>query len=89
MARPSCEECRAIYREWLELMEISRRRIPGPDVTPQQLAAWFDQRDEDSEYGIRMRLAVSALIRRQVEHLKLTRHTIPWPLPPGGLNNPN
>jgi hypothetical protein len=42
MALPSCEGCKAIYRELLELVEISRQTKPGPDFTPQQLAAWFD-----------------------------------------------
>jgi hypothetical protein len=89
MAKPSREECREIYRELLKLVEISRQTKPGPDATPQQLAAWFDRRDEDEEYTMRMRPAVSALRCRLVEHQKLTRHTIPWPLRPGGLNNPN
>jgi hypothetical protein len=89
MALPSCEECQAIYREWLELVEISRRTKPGPGATPQQLAAWFDLRDEGEEDRMRIGVAVSALMRRQVEHLKLTRHTITWPLPPGAMNNPN
>jgi hypothetical protein len=89
MALPSCEECKAICRELLELVKISRQTKRGPDATPQQLAAWFDQRDQDEDYRMRVRPALSTLTRRLIEHRKLTGHNVPWPLPPGGLNNPN
>jgi hypothetical protein len=89
MAVPSCEEYKAIYQELLELVEISRRTKPGPDATLQQLAAWFDERDQDQDYGTRVRTALSALKRRLIEHQKLTGHRVPVPYPPGGLGNWN
>ena len=51
----SCEECKVIYQELLELVEISRQTKPKPDATPQQLAARFDQQDEDEDYRMRVR----------------------------------
>lgn len=89
MALSSCEECKAIYKELLELVEISRQTKPGPDATPQQLADWFDQRDEDEDYRMRVRPALSTLTRRLIEHQKLTGHIVPLPYPPGRLTNPN
>jgi hypothetical protein len=83
MALPSCEECKAINQELLELVEISRQTKPGPDATPRQLAAWFDQRDEDEDYRMRVRSALPTLRRRLMEHQILTGHRTPWPLPPG------
>lgn len=88
MALPSCEECKAIHQELLELVENSRQSKPGPHATPQQLADWFDQREEDEDYKMRVRPALSTLRRRLIEHLKLTGHRIPWTLP-GGLTNSN
>jgi hypothetical protein len=37
MRTPDCDECRAIYRELLGLMEQSRRNGPGQGATPQEL----------------------------------------------------
>ena len=89
MAAPLCDECRAIYRELVELVEISRQSKPDPSATPQQLAAWFDQRDVDEDCSLRMRPRLSSLRRRLAEHQKLTRHTTPFTLPPGGLTSQN
>jgi hypothetical protein len=89
MALRQCEECKVIYQELLELVEISRRSKPGSNATPQQLASWFDQRDEDEEFRLHVRPALSSLRQRVTEHQKLTGHTIPLPLPPGGLISPN
>jgi hypothetical protein len=61
MALPQCEECKGIYRELLEFVEISHQSKPGPNATPQQLAAWFDQRDADEEFSLRVRPALSNL----------------------------
>lgn len=89
MALPPCEECKAIYQELLDLVKTARQNKPGPDATPQQLVAWFDQRDDDEDYKMRVRPAVSKAVRRMIEHQKLTGQNIPRPLPPGGLTNPN
>jgi hypothetical protein len=89
MALPSCEECKAIYQELLELEEISRQTKPDPAVTLRQLAAWIDQRDKDEDYKMRTRPALATLRRRLIEHQELTGHGVPWALPPGGLNNAN
>jgi hypothetical protein len=88
MSGSSCEECKAIYQEMLKLAEISRQTKPGPDATPQQLAAWFDERGEDQDYKTRVRAALSTLKRRIIEHQQLTGHNVPRPLP-GGLTNWN
>jgi hypothetical protein len=88
MSASSCKECEAIYHEMLELVKISRQTKPGPDATPQQLAAWFDERDQDQDYKTRVRAALSTLQRRLIEHQQLTGHNVPRPLP-GGLNNWN
>jgi hypothetical protein len=89
VALPSCKECEAIYQEVLDLVEIARQSKPGPDATPQQLVDWFDQRDNNENYQMRMRPAVAKALRRLVEHQKLTGHRIPVPLPPGGLTSAN
>jgi len=88
MSASSCKECEAIYHEMLELVTVSRQTKPGPDATPQQLAAWFDERDQDQDYKTRVRAALSTLQRRLIEHQQLTGHNVPRPLP-GGLNNWN
>jgi len=87
----SCQECLAIYRELLELVEISRQSKPGPDATPQQLGAWFERRDECEEYVKRVRPALPSLKRRLIEHQRVTGHTVPTPTPkmPGGFANLN
>lgn len=84
----SCEECKAIYQEMLELVAISRQTKLGPDASPQQLGAWFDGRDEDQDYKTRVRAALSTLKRSLIEHQQLTGHNVPRPLP-GGLTNSN
>jgi hypothetical protein len=89
MAVPSCEECKVIYQELVDLVRIAHQNKPGPDATTQQLVTWFDQRDEDEEYKLRVRPALSTLTRRWIEHQKLTGHIVPLPLPPGGLASPN
>jgi hypothetical protein len=89
MTLPSCEECKAIHQELLRLIEVSHRSKPGPNATPQQLAAWFDQRDDDEDQRLRWRPALSNLRRRFTEHQELTGHTIPLPLPHGGLTSQN
>jgi len=66
MALPLCDECKAIYRELLELIEISRQSKPGPNATPQQLAAWFGQRDDDEGHSLRARPAIRATVRGEV-----------------------
>jgi hypothetical protein len=88
MTLPSCEECKAIYKEMLELVKTSQQSKPGPDATPQQLAAWFDERDQDQDYKTSVRAALSTLQRRLIEHQQLTGHNVPRPLP-SGLNNWN
>jgi hypothetical protein len=80
---------KAIHQELLDLVEISPQNKPGPDATPQPLAAWFDQRDEDEEYKMRVDPALSTLTRRWIEYQKLTGHIVLLPLPPGGLTNAN
>ena len=88
MALPACAECAAIHRELLELVEMSRKTKPGPGATPQELADWFDQRDEDEDYKMSVREVLSSLKRRMIEHQKLTGHVVRL-LPRGGLNDPN
>jgi len=84
-----CEECNAIRQELLQLIEISHKSKPGTNATPQQLAAWFDHRDDDEDHRSRWRPALSNLKRRLAEHQKLTGHTIPLSLPSGGLTSQN
>ncbi len=88
MVLPSYKECKAIYQELLELVEISRPTKAGLDTTPQQLAACFDQREQDEDYRMRIRLALSTT-SRLIEHQRLTGHNVPLPLSQGGLNNLN
>lgn len=89
ISMPICEECDAIRRGLLELVELSRRTKPGPNATPQELAEWFDRRDEDADRRIRERTALSTLKDRLIEHQKLTGHHIALPISPSGLSNPN
>jgi hypothetical protein len=89
MAIPACEECRAIYRELLELVELSRRTKPGPGATAEQLVEWLEQQEADEDYQMRVRPALSALTRRWIDHKKRTGHFVQFPLPPGGLNSRN
>jgi len=84
MAVPLCDECKAIYRELVAMVEMSRRSDPGPGATPQQMAAWFDQRGTDENYNMRIQPAMWALGRRLMEHQILTGHTIPSITPLGG-----
>ena len=86
MTVPSCEEGKAIYQGLLELVEVSRRTKPGPGATPQQLATWFDERDEDQDYKARVRAALSTLKSRLIEHQQLTGHNVPRPQPAGLAN---
>jgi len=72
----------------LELVEVSRKTKPGPNATPQELGAWFDERDQDQDYTTRVRAKLSTLKRRLIEHQQLTGHNVPRPLP-GGLANLN
>jgi len=81
MAVSPCAECKAIYQELLDLVEISRQNKPGPGATPQQLAVWFDQRDDDEDYKMRIRIALWKAERRMVEHQKSTKHNVPRPFP--------
>jgi hypothetical protein len=85
----SCQECEAIYQELVELVEISRRSKPAPNPTPQQLADWFEQREESQEYVERLRPALSSVKRRLIEHQRLTGHTLPLTGMPGGFTNFN
>lgn len=89
MALPVCHECEVIRQELLRLVELSRQSKPGPNATPQQLAAWFDQREADETYTQRVRPGVSGLRARLAEHQKLTGHIVPLPVPPGGLASQN
>jgi|SRR5580658_5618788 hypothetical protein len=84
MAVPLCDECKAIYRELVAMVEMSRHSEPGPGAPPQQMAAWFDQRETDENYNMRMRPAMWALGRRLMEHQIVTGHTIPPITPLGG-----
>jgi hypothetical protein len=80
----------AIYRRLLELVDSSHRTKPAPGATGQQLAAWFDDRDQNEDETMRVRPALLATLRlRLMEHQKLTGHKVPWPIPPGSLTNPN
>jgi hypothetical protein len=88
MSVPSCGECHAIYQEMLELVKSSRQTKPGSDATPQQLAAWIDERDQDEDYKMRIRAARSMLQRRLTEHQQQTGRNVPRPLP-SALNNWN
>jgi len=89
MAAPACKECKAIYQELVDLVNLAHQDKPSPNATPQQLVDWFDQRDEDEEYKLRVRPALSTLRRRWIEHQRLTGHIVPLPLPPGGLTMPH
>ena len=89
MAIGSCDECNAIHQELRDVVELSRQTKPGPDATPEQLAAWFDERDEDDAYRMRVRTALSTLRRRMTEHQQLTGHNITRPFPSGPLSNWN
>ena len=89
MSLRECEECEAIRQELLELVEFSRRSKPGPNATPQQLSAWFDQREADETYTQRVRPRLSSLRLRLAEHQSLTGHIVALPLPPGGLTSQN
>jgi hypothetical protein len=70
-------------------MEYSRQSKPGPNATPEQLGAWFDQREADEAYTQRMRPRLSSVRARWAEHQKLTGHVVPLPMPPGGLTSHN
>ncbi len=90
MALPPCEECKAIYRELMELVESAHRTKPGAGATLEQLVAWMEERAEDPDYRTRVRLTLSTLTRRMVEHDKATGHHVPQPLPPrGGMTSLN
>jgi hypothetical protein len=84
-----CEECNAIRQELLQLIELSHSSKPGPNATPQQLASWFDRREDDEDHRLRWRPALSNLKHRLAEHQRLTGHVIPLPLPGGGLASRN
>ena len=89
MAPPACDECKAILQELLKLVEMSRESKPGPNATPQELAAWFDQREADENYTSGARPRLSELRRRLAEHQKSTGHRVPLPYPPGGMTSFN
>jgi len=85
----SCEECKAIYREMLELVELSRRSKSSLPATQHQWVEYLDRWDASQDYRMRIIPGISSVIRRLKEHQKLTGHILPWALPPGGLNSPN
>jgi hypothetical protein len=89
MSLPRCDECEAIRQEMLSLIEYSRQSKPGPNATPEQLGAWFDQREADATYTQRVRPRLSSLRARLAEHQKLTGHVVPLPMPSGGLASQN
>jgi hypothetical protein len=89
MAFPPCEECKAIYQELLLIVELSCQTKPGPGAGPADLAAWFDERDEDLDYKKRVRAALTNVKQRIIEHQKQTGHVVPSPLHDHGLINPN
>lgn len=89
MALSSCEECTALYREMLDLIELSRRDNPGPGATPHDLVAWFERREENEDYKTRVRPALWNAVRKLIHHQKLAGHFVLRPLLRGGLNNPN
>ena len=89
MSLPECDECEAIRQELLRLVEFSRQSKPGTNATPEQLAAWFDQREADETYTQRVRPRLSNLKVRLAEHQKMTGHVVPLPMPPGGLTSQN
>lgn len=70
---------------------MAHQNKPGGDATPQELAAWFDQQDEDENYKMRVRVALSKVNNRLIEHQELTGHNVPLPFPPElpGLTNSN
>jgi hypothetical protein len=82
-------ECKAIYQELLDIMDVSRRTKPGPGASPQDLAAWFDEREEDLDYKQQVRTALSKVRRRISEHQQQTGHVVPSLLSERGLINPN
>lgn len=86
---PLCKECNAISQGLRELVERSRRTKPSPNATFQQLAEWFDQRDEDADLRMQERTALSTLKDRLIEHQRLTGHHVPLPISPSGPTNPN
>jgi hypothetical protein len=86
MMFPACEECEGIRRALLELLDMSRRGKPGPGATPDELAAWFDERDYDDEGKLRRSLALASVKSRITEHWRLTGHQMPLPIFPTGLN---
>ena len=89
MSLPKCEECEAIRQELLALMEYSRQSKPGPNATPEQLGAWFEQREVNKTYTQRVRPGLSSLRARLAEHQKLTGHVVPLPVLLGGLTSQN
>jgi hypothetical protein len=89
MALSECEECKAIRQELLKLVELSGQSKPGQNATPQQLAAWFDEREADEGYTLRVRPRLATLRVRWAEHQKLTGHVVSLPMPPGGRASQN
>ena len=85
MALPPCDECKAILQELVALVEMSRQSKPGPGATPQELAAWFDQREADENYTSSVRPRLAEVRRRLAEHQKSTGHRVPLPFPRGGM----
>jgi hypothetical protein len=57
-----------------------------PGATPEELAAWFDERDYDDDVKLRRSLALANVKSRIVEHRKLTGHQMPLPISPTGFN---
>jgi hypothetical protein len=89
MARSECEECRAIRQELLKFIESSRQSKPGSNATPQQHADWFDEREVEEDYTLRVRPRLSILRVKLAEHQKLTGHIVSLPAPPGGQTSQN
>jgi len=78
----SCDECRDIYRE---LRDASRRA--GESATPQDLAAWVLQLDEEECARLRESSDLWKVWRRMREHRAVTGHWQPvMALPPGAMS---
>jgi hypothetical protein len=85
----ACEECRAIYLEFREASRAASLRLAGDPSTPQGLAAWIQELNEEDCARMRESSNLWKAWRRLREHWTLTGHS-PSLLPvPGALFHPN
>ena len=86
----SCAECRAIYRELQEALAAVKVRLADRSTTPDDLAAWVQELEEEECARMRDASSLWKTWRRWREHRTLTGHWLsPLPVPPHGMANPN